>query len=356
MNKKKHICFLVNVDWFFYSHRELLAKGLESSGFEVSLIAGDTGEPEKFNDRKFKIKGRVPTIKSIGKIRRELTRIGKIDNFIVVSPVMILIFHFLFPKYKKAIYNFSGLGFLRKLPNFVQSILLFLMKIYPHNGTRAIVLQNTDDYKIFIKIFNNSKKFQVNLIPGSGYVNSCKTKPIKLNTGLKIGYVGRLNKQKGILELIQCVEELKNYLKDLNLYLWGRLDDSRRHGFNKKELDYLEENKKYFCGESKDKRTIFESFDVFCLPSSGEGLSKAAIEAASFYKPLLLSDVEGNRDMISGNGYLFEYGNISDLKIKVEKMYYNNNMTYDDLAHKSRELFEEKWTFEKILRQWMEII
>ena len=104
------------------------------------------------------------------------------------------------------------------------------------------------------------------------------------------------------------------------------------------------------------KKLIFESFDVFCLPSNGEGLSKAAIEASSYHKPLLLSNVVGNRDMIDENGYLFEFGNVNDLSEKILKLYSLSEFQLKKTGNRSKELFDEKWSFKIISKDWCNLL
>ena len=349
MNKKR-ICFIVNVDWFYLSHRKALADMFVNSNFIVSVIAGKSQENKLENLTTFDIKSRIPTLLGFIKILKKILTDERKSIFIVVSPVMIFCFHFFFFFKKFAYYNFSGFGFIRSISSKKQNILFKTMNYMPFCGNRVIVVQNRSDYK-FLKDKINSSKIKIRLIPGSGFENK-NISVNKFNSPLTVGYVGRIRKDKGILTLIKAVNQMKQDNHPLNLVIWGELDFEGGHQFSSKELDYINENKSYFKGFSSSKSEIFSSFDIFCLPSSGEGLSKAAIEASSYGKILLLSDVPGNSDMVNKNGYLFKYDNVEDLKLKLIILISSNISTLKHLSQTSILHFKINWSLEKIYENW----
>ena len=233
---------------------------------------------------------------------------------------------------------------------------MYLIKFYPVSGNRVFIVQNSDDYKYLNQVFKSKNNLHIEIIEGSGYEAVEETLPKTNFSEVTLGYVGRIRKDKGILYLTRAVSQLENEGYDINLKIWGNLDDSSRHGFSELELKELNKFSQYFQGFSKDKREIFSSFNWFCLPSNGEGLSKAAIEASSFGLPLLLSNVQGNRDMIKGNGFLFEFGDVENLKkvlIEISKM---SEGEVQDMSERSRSMFETNWTLESIHNRWKQLL
>ena len=278
-----------------------------SSSFNTSVIAGDSGIKTDYFINKFEVNSRVPTIRGVLQFYKKVKKLDKNTTLVIVSPVMIILSHFLLRKRKKIVYNFSGLGFLRSKSSITRNFIMYVMKYYPVSGNRVLVVQNSDDYKYLKQVFKLKKNLHIEIIEGSGYESVEEIMPKSNFREVTLGYVGRIRKDKGILDLIRAVSQLENDGYKINLKIWGSLDDTSRHGFNEFELEELNKFSQYFLGFSKNKREIFSSFNWFCLPSNGEGLSKAAIEASSYGLPLLLSNVQGNRDMIKGNGFLFEY-------------------------------------------------
>ncbi len=351
----KKICFVVNVDWFFDSHRRPLQQKLENY-FNCDIIAGDSKFTLDYEIKKFEVASRIPTLKGFFQLKKLLIDYNDQTNYIVVSPIMIFLIHFFFPNLKKVHYNFSGLGFLRSKSRLLQLFLFKVFALYPFKGFRSIVVQNTDDQLFMQNVVRKNKKFHVSLIPGSGYEKFEDTPIFKKENCIRLGYVGRIRKDKGILDLIAAVNQLRLEKMKIELYIWGKLDDPSRHGFNQSELNLISSNADYFCGESKDKHEIYSSFDWFCLPSNGEGISKAAIEATCFKKPLLLSNAPGNRDMINKNGFLYTFSNVNDLKEKIKLINSIDLVEYTELASRSHELFTMNWTLHSISTNWLKLI
>lgn len=351
----KELCFIVNVDWFFHSHRKQLECRLAST-YKTSVIAGDSGIKTDYTINTFKVNSRVPTLRGVYQLYRQVKQLNRDTFLIIVSPVMIILCHFLLRNRKKIIYNFSGLGFLRSKPSLVRDLIIKSIKVYPVSGYRVFVVQNTDDYKYLKRVFESKSNFHLELIAGSGYEIKNNFRAKTVSNELTIGYAGRVRKDKGVLDLVRAVSQLQDDGFKINLKIWGILDDQSRHGFNKKELEELNIHSHYFKGFSKNKYEIFHSINWFCLPSNGEGISKAAVEASSFGLPLLLSDVQGNRDMINGNGFLFKYGDVESLKKVLTNILNLSNETVDNMSIASKQMFDSNWTMDTVYNKWNEIL
>ena len=83
----RKICFIVNVDWFFHSHRRPLARKL-SSTFNTSVIAGDSGIKTDYIINTFEVNSRVPTIRGIFQFYWEVKKLDRKTILVVVSPVI----------------------------------------------------------------------------------------------------------------------------------------------------------------------------------------------------------------------------------------------------------------------------
>lgn len=336
------------------SHRKALADVFIENNFKVSVIAGKSQQNKLANMSTFQVKSRIPTLFGLFTILKILLFKERNSIFIVVSPVMIFSFHFFFFFKKFAYYNFSGFGFIRSLSQKKQSLLFNLMNYMPFFGKRIVVVQNKDDYK-FLKNKITSKKMKIKLIPGSGFENNSNLKTV-FNSNLIIGFVGRIRKDKGVLTLIKAINQLKKANYTIDLVLWGEIDHEGGHQFTDEELEFIKENKHYFKGSSSSKSQIYSSFDAFCLPSSGEGLSKAAIEASSFGKPLLLSDVPGNSDMINKNGFLFKYQNVNDLKSKLLILISMSTDEIKSMSNQAKQNYIDNWSLRSISKEWIDSI
>lgn len=327
-----------------------------SSTFNTTVIAGYSGLDTDYTINTFEVNYRIPTIRGIFQFYREVKKLNKDTILIVVTPVMIILSHFILRNRRKVFYNFSGLGFLRSLSPIQRKMVLSLIKFYPVSGNRVFIVQNSDDYKYLSGLFGAIRNFYIDIIPGSGLESSNETTVERKFNKLTIGYVGRIRKDKGVLDLVRAITELVKNGHEVDLKIWGELDHERLHGFNQVELEELKSCKNYFYGFSKNKDEMFRSFNWFCLPSNGEGLSKSAIEACCYRLPLILSNVPGNRDMINGNGFLFEYSNVENLKNVIIDISNLSRKEIELMSDKSRKLFEANWTIESIKNKWIEIL
>ncbi len=112
-----------------------------------------------------------------------------------------------------------------------------------------------------------------------------------------LGTVARLHRQKGIIYLLQAAAKIQRSFPEAKIFVVGggplrqRLQRERqRLGVDK----FL-----FFLGERKDAAEILSLFDIFILPSLWEGLPYVLIEAASAGKPIVATDVDGVKEVIT---------------------------------------------------------
>lgn len=128
-------------------------------------------------------------------------------------------------------------------------------------------------------------------------------------------FLGRINREKGILELIDLFNEiLNNYLyRNLFLFLVGNQDENILNNLinNNDKLIYVQNN------DYPEK--FLSASDIFCLPSKREGFGTAVIEASACNLPVICSNIYGLTDAIEDQktGLLF---NLEDKKDFAKKM------------------------------------
>lgn len=134
--------------------------------------------------------------------------------------------------------------------------------------------------------------------PGFGSINGVSEilfndlpKNIDKNN-IRLGYVGRINRDKGIIELIN---EFSNSISNnFTLEIYGEIDDP------KLESEFLElvlkDPRINFYGDVLDKRLIYSNIDVLIQPSFREGFSNVLIEAQAQSIPVVVRDIYGVKD------------------------------------------------------------
>lgn len=78
----------------------------------------------------------------------------------------------------------------------------------------------------------------------------------------------------------------------------------------------------HFLGYRRDVPNILNESDVFVLVSKREGLPKSVMEAMAAGKPVVASDVRGNRDLVEHGrtGFLVRLGDVDGLAAALEKL------------------------------------
>ena len=138
------------------------------------------------------------------------------------------------------------------------------------------------------------------------------------------GFIGRLVKDKGIIELISAYKKISKKHR-CHLLLVGKYEQ---------ELDPLpgdiiaeiDQNPTiHFLGYQNDVRPYFASFDIFIFPSYREGLPNVLLQAGAMGLPIVASNCTGNTDIIDDkkNGLLVEVGDTEELYMSMEVLLNN---------------------------------
>ncbi len=132
------------------------------------------------------------------------------------------------------------------------------------------------------------------------------------------GFIGRLNIDKGILDLVQAFSEIR-VSADSHLVLVGT-DEMGIEGIVRKRFpDILA--RVHFTGHSSAPEKYYVAFDVFCIPSYREGFGSAVIEAAACGVPALASRIYGLTDaVIEGEtGLMHRPRDVAEIRAGLER-------------------------------------
>jgi len=133
-----------------------------------------------------------------------------------------------------------------------------------------------------------------------------------------IGFIGRLVPVKGVKHLVSAMKQVQQEHSNAHLLIVG-------DGFERPELQTVAQKLKVkttFLGWEKNVMPLYAVMDVFVLPSLMEGLSNSLLEAMAMGKPVIATDVGGNKDVVvdGENGFLVPPVNPSSLSLKLKKL------------------------------------
>lgn len=136
MNKK--ILFVVNIDWFFISHRLPIALEALNKGYEVHVACALTDRKEYLEKLGLKVHslkitrsgtGVISEVKSFFEIYKILKDINpQITHFVTIKPVLYGGIASRFLNISKKVFAISGLGFIFIKQGFKASFIRFIVK------------------------------------------------------------------------------------------------------------------------------------------------------------------------------------------------------------------------------------
>ncbi len=134
-------------------------------------------------------------------------------------------------------------------------------------------------------------------------------------------YLGRINSDKGIEELIRAFDSIK-INNNIFLVFVGSIEETKF----RKILNYRK--KILYIKPTNKPEEWFSMADILCLPSHREGFGTVVIEAAACGIPTLCSKIYGLSDAVIENktGFFHKPNSIRDIKRKMIYVIKNTNL------------------------------
>lgn len=157
----------------------------------------------------------------------------------------------------------------------------------------------------------------------------------------QILFLGVLIKRKGIVDLIQAINILKEKKKlhKLSFVIAGSGTDEEylKKQVNDYDLGSYVKFTGWINGERKEK--LLKESQAFVLPSYNEGLPVAILEAMSYGMPIVATDVGDISSAVINdvNGYLIQPGDTNELANCLEKLS-SNGSRYLEMSQMSRKI------------------
>lgn len=246
----------------------------------------------------------------------------------------------------KEVYSLiAGLGSIFRGEGIKNKIIKTIMKIEYRAACKAnqkVFFQNHDDRNEFLEN-GLIKKEKVVIINGSG-VNLEKFTPQPLPEKPAFLFIGRLIKDKGIMEYLQACQRIKADYPEVRCLLVGPYD-SNPSALQPDELQpFIDKKIIEYYGEQSDVRPYLKQCSTFVLPSYHEGTPKTVLEAMAVGRSIITSDAPGCREtVIDGhNGFLIPVKDIDNLVEKM-KILIEDTETNLIMAERSLKLAVEKY-------------
>ncbi len=365
----KTLFLVVNVDWFFLSHRLPIALAAKERGYDVTIIAIDSGHSEKIKSYGLKFIS-IPTSRSGLNIFSELRtllffiklyRSAKPDivHHVAMKPVIYGSLAARFTGIRKVVNAFSGMGFVFTTKNTIlRSFIFFLFKIAFKNNRIRFIFQNQDDLQEVIQSGIIDLKYCYT-IKGSGidlqefaYSPEPPTEPIIFI------FPARMLLTKGVLELIEAAKIVdRKYPGRAQFILAGMIDLENKAGIPEADLlKMCSIPAIQWIGHQDNILAQLIKSHVVVLPSYREGIPKTLIEACAVGRAIITTNVPGCKEVVTHNlnGLIVEKGQVQELALAMERLILDKNLRVQ-MGKEGRTIAEAEFSIGSVIEKTIEI-
>ncbi|MBF0427591.1 MAG: glycosyltransferase family 4 protein [Magnetococcales bacterium] len=318
---KERVLFIVNVDWFFLSHRLPIALEAKQRGYEVHVATVLTDRLSVLHGHGFVVHplvfdrsstGLWPTMHTCWQMFQVLRQVRPdLVHLVTIKPVLLGGIAARLVGVPSMVAAVSGLGFVFVEREGIKAWLrrMFVVGMYRvamGHPNLKVIFQNSDD---LAKLVNQADiaDSKVELIPGSG-VDLGEYRATPLPSGMPVVMLAaRLLADKGVYEFVQAARLLRQSVegryREVRFVLVGTPDPGIHGSLSNDELKaWVAEGIVEYFGHSHDMPRTLSIAHIVVLPSYyREGLPKVLIEAAACGRAVVTTDFPGCRDAIVPN-------------------------------------------------------
>ena len=366
----KKIFIIVNVDWFFLSHRLPVALAAQKAGWDVTIVTADTGKLKDIEAKGLKTIN-LPMSRSGMNIKEELGTMWFLYNLYkrekpdVVHHVGMktILWGTLAAKFAKVngvVNAVSGLGgfFADDNKSMLAKVMPKVLKFSHNRKNLLVIFQNQEDRAMYVKkgIINDN---QARFIKGSG-VNLqafCYT-PEPTESKVKIILTARMIVEKGVFLLTEAAKRLrKEYEDKAEFWLVGGIDD-HPGAITKEQLDMVCDGKYIkWLGYRTDVKELLQQSHIVAFPSYYmEGLPKSLIEACAIGRPIITTQSIGCKDTVDDgvNGYLIAPKEVEPLVEKL-RLLIDDVTLRQKMGQAAREKAEKEFSLDMVIERHLSI-
>jgi glycosyltransferase involved in cell wall biosynthesis len=254
-----------------------------------------------------------------------------------------------------SINNVCGLGTVFLKDNIVSAIAMKLYKI-SFRFAKKVFFQNPDDLRLFV-----SKKLiregVADIVPGSG-INLTHFSPVNYHRNEVFTFlmISRLITDKGVLEYIEAIKQLKGEGVQAKFQVLGAMDPEHRRGIKRELVQrWIDEGTIEYLGTTDDVRLHITKADCVVLPSYREGTPRTLLEAACSAKPIIATDVPGCNHVVKDNynGLLCKLKDEKDLAEKMKRMSGLDDSTLKAFGQNGRLKMEEQFDENVVINKYL---
>jgi len=170
----------------------------------------------------------------------------------------------------------------------------------------------------------------------------------------RIGFIGQLISRKNVFDILDIFENLSTKHNNLRLIFVGDGDQrAELESFAEKLASYAKID---FLGFRDDRLELLQSFDLFVMTSTLEGIPRCLMEACAMGVPVAAYDIPGIDQLITHEktGLLATLGDTKTLSLYWEKLLFDNQSAMD-LAENARQYVQTHYSAQRMADEYLEL-
>lgn len=360
---------VVNEDWFFLSHRKEIALKAQEAGWNVTIVAHDTGKGEMIRNLGLKFIN-LP-IDSTGmnpmhelKTLNFLCKLYHKNKDAIVHHVGLknILWGSLAARKErvKGVVNaVSGMGSLFvNEQSLLNKVLIQVLKLGHRHKNLKVIFQNHEDERLFDDK-NIVTSAQKRFIKGSGVdLNDYSFVPMPNSDKIKVIFIGRMIEEKGVLILTEAAEKLRSEFEDsVEFLLVGGLYPNPK-ALKKEDIEVrCDGNYISWLGYRTDVKDLLIVSSIVAFPSYyREGLPKSLIEANAIGRPIITTNSIGCKDTVEDgvNGFLIPIKDSEALAQKLRILFTNPELRAK-MGKEARKIAERFFSLTNVIEKHLKI-
>ncbi|WP_051359558.1 glycosyltransferase family 4 protein [Paucisalibacillus globulus] len=302
-------------------------------------------------------------IRAFFKIRK-LIRKEKYPLIHVHTPIASFLTRLASTKKQSIVYTAHGFHFNENGAK-ISNQIYYAAEKYAARKTDKLIVMNTHDYekaKEFLPASNihfihgigiDATFYNPNLVSYESRKSIRESLHLPLDKTV-ITHIAEFNENKRQIDILEAVEKMKEVHQDFVVLLVGDgklVDEIKIEVQNKGLHEYVR-----CLGFREDIRELLSITDIGLLVSEREGLPKSVMEMMAMEKPVVVSNIRGNRDLVeeASNGLLVPVKDSSEL-MRAILLLVENREFRNRLGTTGRKLILEKYDLPLILEKTKEV-
>jgi glycosyltransferase involved in cell wall biosynthesis len=359
------VLLAANTDWYLYNFRLALAQSLQEQGYEVVLVSppgkyaaclsesGFRWLPWKVGRQSISPTGELAAVLSLAQIYRQEK--PQLVHHFTVKPVLYGSLAARLAHVPCVVNAITGLGYVflqnEWKARWLRRLVKLLYRLALDRPHHVVIFENDNDRQFFVS--QGLVQFsRTRLVEGVG-VNTDHFIPIPEQAPPPVIVLpARLLWDKGVGILVEAARLLKKKV-DARVVLVGEPDPGNPANISSETIEkWVNEGIIEWWGWQNDMREVYASSHIVTLPSFGEGVPTALLEAAACARPIVTTNVSGCREVVHDgyNGFLVPARQAEPLADALERLVLDPDLR-GRMGAAGRQLILKKYTSVRITRE-----